>query len=371
MSENMVKARPKLLGVYILLAAILVVLLAMLSGIVLSVTVVAKLSAASQNDSGMELEAAQENDVTIADNYVILSTEHISNAYKTGDDSKLSNKDKETLEMATAILGSIIKDDMSDFEKEKAVYDWMTHNLQNDSGILPVVPTSKEDSDNPYGVLKYHNAVCVGYATTFRMFMQMMDIPCMVIHNYSLMHSWNLVQLDGDWYHTDIYSDAGRGNYTSFNNPDVMCDQEWDRNFFHPATSFKYNIGYRNATPVTDIFTVPSLIRQALESNKSMVSLAFPATLNNPQSMLVSNMIDQVTTLLTTSVKYADYYIGSRWGQTENGYILIIAIENLRGSSDVEISEEDTQKMDEAVNKAFGDLEIKTYEPYEFDESEW
>ena len=122
-----------------------------------------------------------EDYVKIADNYEIKPTTNISDAYKSGDTSKLTDKEKETLDMAKkAIKDMKITDSMSDFEKEKAVYDWMTKKLQQDSGALTVIPSTQEDCDNPYGVLKYHNAVCVGYATTFRMFMQMMGIECKV-----------------------------------------------------------------------------------------------------------------------------------------------------------------------------------------------
>ena len=122
-----------------------------------------------------------EDYVKIADNYEIKPTTNISDAYKSGDTSKLTDKEKETLDMAKkAIKDMKITDSMSDFEKEKAVYDWMTKKLQQDSGALTVIPSTQEDCDNPYGVLKYHNAVCVGYATTFRMFMQMMAIECKV-----------------------------------------------------------------------------------------------------------------------------------------------------------------------------------------------
>ena len=125
-----------------------------------------------------------EDYVKIADNYEIKPTTNISDAYKSGDTSKLTDKEKETLDMAKkAIKDMKITDSMSDFEKEKAVYDWMTKKLQQDSGALTVIPSTQEDCDNPYGVLKYHNAVCVGYATTFRMFMQMMGIECKVEHN--------------------------------------------------------------------------------------------------------------------------------------------------------------------------------------------
>ena len=143
-----------------------------------------------------------EDYVKIADNYEIKPTTNISDAYKSGDTSKLTDKEKETLDMAKkAIKDMKITDSMSDFEKEKAVYDWMTKKLQQDSGALTVIPSTQEDCDNPYGVLKYHNAVCVGYATTFRMFMQMMGIECKVerrlVHYRYLFRcrKWKLCEL--------------------------------------------------------------------------------------------------------------------------------------------------------------------------------
>ena len=185
--------------------------------VVLVVAILCSLCASLYSAKGIydlktEANAAQE---TTEDNvkimngeYEILSTTQISDAYKSGSTSGLSKKDQETLEMAKAVLEEVITDDMTTaYDKEKAIYDWMTSKLNYDTGVLQVIPQTSADCDNPYGVLKYHNAVCVGYATTFRLFMQMLDIPCMVVHNTEKYHSWDLVQLDGDWYHVDIYSD--------------------------------------------------------------------------------------------------------------------------------------------------------------------
>ena len=33
---------------------------------------------------------------------------------------------------------------------------------------------------------------------------------CKVEHNTEKFHSWDVVKIDGDWYITDIYSDAGK-----------------------------------------------------------------------------------------------------------------------------------------------------------------
>lgn len=99
--------------------------------------------------------AAKENDVVIADEYVIKSTEKISDAYKSGSKDSLSDKEKETLDMASAVLEEIIDKGMSPYEKELAVYEWMTSALQYETGALLVIPDTEADCDNPYGVLKH------------------------------------------------------------------------------------------------------------------------------------------------------------------------------------------------------------------------
>ena len=98
-------------------------------------------SAKGSYDLKTEANAAQE---TTEDNvkimngeYEILSTTQISDAYKSGNTSGLSEKNKETLEMAKAVLDEVITDDMTTaYDKEKAIYDWMTSKLNYDTGVL-------------------------------------------------------------------------------------------------------------------------------------------------------------------------------------------------------------------------------------------
>ena len=180
--------------------------------------------------------------------------------------------------MAKAVLDEIITEDMTPYDKEKAVYDWMTSELSYDTGILQVIPQTTADCDNPYGVLKYHNAVCVGYATTFRLLMQMMEIPCMVVHSTDEFHSWNLVKLDDAWYHVDIYSDQNGGSYANFNMNDELAgmSHDWDRTFFPAATSLDYNYAYQNRVTVEDRFQVPQMVRKATDERSRTLFLAFP-----------------------------------------------------------------------------------------------
>ena len=87
---------------------------------------------------------------------------------------------KKAYEDAIAEALTVIDPYMTDYEKEEAVYLWLTKEMKADTGILTVIPTSSEGADDPHDVLKNHNAVCVGYATTFRLFMQIHFIASIV-----------------------------------------------------------------------------------------------------------------------------------------------------------------------------------------------
>lgn len=305
-----------------------------------------------------------EDYVKIAESYEIRPTTSISDAYISGDTSKLSDKEKETLDLAKAALKEMkIKDDMSDFEKEKAVYDWMTSSLQQDMGALTVIPNTQEDCDNPYGVLKYHNAVCVGYATTFRMFMQMMGIDCMVEHNTDKYHSWDLVKLDGDWYITDIYSDAGTGNYAHFNLTDNMFGQEqqWDHDYFPAADSLKYNMAYRNKKTVDTVYDLAKALREAMNEKLGCVMVGFKQDIKDEDAQIataIASSIDNI--LMSQTYENMPYSVGSyNWVKDpDNGkYLFNVAIGQYNTTNGSEgLTEKQQEKVDKLVQKAFDGL---------------
>ncbi len=343
---------------YVVTPVMLVLLLA------LNVFTIFKVKALEESAGGDKTEdVAQENDVTVGGEYVIKATTQISDAYKSGNTSNLSDKDKETLGMAKSVLDEIITDGMSDYEKELAVYKWMTANIGFDSGSMTAIPEDESKPvDNPNGVLKNHEAVCVGYATTFRLFMQMLGIDCMVVHDSYLSHSWDLVKLDGQWYHTDIYSDAGsgEGNFSHFNLNDetMMNSQEWNTDFFPAADGYEYNYAYVNRTQCKDIYTIPEQVRAAINEQQGVVSFDF----GDEISVDIYNIADTIMNQIENAVVFGgDYGIGLSWSwldaDGDNIFCVYISYEK---SEDPDVApgvaDETQQKIDDAVNKAFSNM---------------
>ena len=60
-------------------------------------------------------------------------------AYKSGTTEGLNEQDKYVLEQAKKVIDENITDGMSDYEKEKAIYDWqMAYTAYNDNSLAPI-----------------------------------------------------------------------------------------------------------------------------------------------------------------------------------------------------------------------------------------
>lgn len=137
----------------------------------------------------------------------LYDTSPISQAYLTGDASGLDDKQKAVLEKASQVLSEIVTDDMTDYEKELAVHDWMIRNVTYDKNTLNALAEENEDNQTPYGTLFNGEAICSGYSTTFGMFMDMLGIPNQIVRkppDAESEHAWNMVELDGHWYFVDV-----------------------------------------------------------------------------------------------------------------------------------------------------------------------
>ena len=101
---------------------------------------------------------------------------------------------------AEEIINSIITDDMTDYKKVEAVYYWIAENTKYGK--------SSEAGDSGrtiVGALVYGKATCGGLGSTLQYLLYKIDIPCYRVTGGS--HAWNIIQIDGEWYNTDISSD--------------------------------------------------------------------------------------------------------------------------------------------------------------------
>lgn len=311
-----------------------------------------------------------EDGFVVGDSYEIKSTKEISDAYISGDESKLSEEDKNTLKLAKKVLKDVKIDKCkTNYEKEKAIYDWLVTNVGHGNSTFITMPGAGSNAFTPNGVLNGNGAVCVGYATTFRMFMNMLGMNCHIVHND--YHSWDLVELeDGQWYHVDVYSDVDSARYQNFNMTDATCrsGHEWDSSALPAADSVKYSYAVMNAEELADIYKIPKIIQKKITKKKSeALFYSFKKKLTDQQKEVLNVMLSQVSSLMETNGE--EGYISANWyDDGKEGYILGINIrcwsedETTNNGSSV-LEKKDYKKIDQAINEAFGSS-VNTYENY-------
>lgn len=247
----------------------------------------------------------------------------IINAYKTGDTSKLTDeKDVFIYESLKEAVKKIIKDGMTDYEKEKAVYDYMFSHSKYDEGNLSAIDLDETESysHTPYGFFKYGETICVGNATTFKLFMDALDIDCKIIHcTEDGEHAWDVVKIDSDWYHVDLTFDGGvnEPNYASFNVNDEIKEQDgydWsDQEDIPECTSLKYCPNVMEAKEVKDVYEIPKVMKDAFDKDENHVvmKMAIPedsgdyTVCSDIESLLYAIVSDDDESSLTVNEVFA------------------------------------------------------------------
>ncbi|MCI9289112.1 MAG: transglutaminase domain-containing protein [Oscillospiraceae bacterium] len=290
-------------------------------------------------------EAKKENEYMedgyrVGGEYEIRSTTHISDAYLSGDSSLLSPEDEETLSMAEAVLSEVIEEGMSRYEQEEAVYLWLVSNIgRNSSGVISR-PGMSRSAFTPHDVLASRSAVCVGYATTFRLFMNMLGMDCRIVHNE--YHSWNLVRLDDGWYHVDVYSDTHGVPYENFNMTDLVAKagHSWDESALPEAKSVTYTPAVQNSIQVDGVLDVPAALKGALDGRNRALFFQFKHPLTDEDMDMVEFLAIALEGVLSGMLEDS-YYFRAAWYPGEgDSYILGLLLESHR------IEEEESDGID-------------------------
>ncbi|WP_108308096.1 transglutaminase domain-containing protein [Metalysinibacillus jejuensis] len=132
------------------------------------------------------------------------------------------------------ILPTIITPQMGDYEKVKAVHDYVVTNVAYDT-------TMNQAVNAPYFAITGGETLCNGYAMLVHQMLKEVNVPVRLIsgtagHNGNVEnHAWNLVQVGGKWFHLDatwndpIPDVAGRiiYNYYLLNDREISKDHFW------------------------------------------------------------------------------------------------------------------------------------------------
>jgi len=163
----------------------------------------------------------------------IYDTTAIVAAWEAGDPSGLTAYDRAIYDNAEAVLGDILRDGMSDFEKEVEIYDWVLRNIAYYWSHMDVMTEEDRNAYTPYGGLVDHEAVCLGYASTFQLLTELAGLESITVAGVGRGaedHGWAMVKLNGEWYCADPTWDW------SFYDAGMMDGRQW--RFFNVTSGY-------------------------------------------------------------------------------------------------------------------------------------
>jgi len=147
----------------------------------------------------------------------------------------------EVRRQVASIIKRIVTPGMNDHQKVKTVHDWVVANLAYDTRLV---------SHSAYDGLIDGSTVCQGYALLTYEMMKQAGVPVRIAEGTSRgrAHTWNLVRIDGKWYHLDttwndpVPDAVGKVQYGYYNLTDaqIRVDHKWSASDGYPAAATDY-----------------------------------------------------------------------------------------------------------------------------------
>lgn len=132
--------------------------------------------------------------------------------YKETDKDVISST-IDQINKATEEILFFVDENMSDFEKIMTVHDYMALHYEYDYSYTIY----------DLSIMLDKTGVCMAYTLAFTHLMNQLGIETYYVSSEAMNHAWNLVKLDGEWYHIDL-----------------TWDDHYDRYGFHEWTDHAY-----------------------------------------------------------------------------------------------------------------------------------
>ncbi len=100
---------------------------------------------------------------------------------------------------------ALVTPTMTDMEKALVLHDYLAQNCAYaKTEYLAGTLGQHMDFYRAYGALVEGRAVCNGYALAYDALLHAVGINSFTCSSKEMNHAWNIVQIDGEWYHVDV-----------------------------------------------------------------------------------------------------------------------------------------------------------------------
>jgi hypothetical protein len=206
------------------------------------------------------------------------------------------------------ILKEIIKPNMTDFQKEKAIHDYVITHVAYDTSLV---------NYSAYAALTKGKTVCQGFALLTYRLLDEVGIKNQIVEGYAggRSHAWNLVHIKGNWYQLDTTWDdpvpfkKGRILDTYFNLTDaeLQKDHSWIRSNYPAANTIYIDKTVTkteaNKNVVTTVQELQKQIEAAMAKKQAQLSIQYKLASRN----LIKDLQSAVVNKEDLGVKNVEY----------------------------------------------------------------
>lgn len=239
----------------------------------------------------------------------------------------------------------------SEFQTELFLHDWLADRVTYNKAALSDGEKHKHAWDI-MGAFIEGSAVCEGYTKAMQVLLNMTGVENTPVTGMSdEPHMWNMVKINGEWYHLDVTTndtdDAGLHFYFNVNDETVLsartldpdfstvADTELDTvtfNFRLPAaTSVKNNYFVNGGSYVESLDQFPTVLSEgilrAVKSDKSFVEIGFAQNVgvgrmeNIAKKLDLKGNLDRVNELLQPADRIGTY----GWSTIDGASAIVIS----------------------------------------------
>lgn len=190
--------------------------------------------------------------------------------------NKLNLEEKQVFTALNNVVNQIKKDNFTDYEKELAIHDFIVSSFAYGPANTDDVP---QRAHSIVGIVGDGEGICEAYANIFQFMCRLAGIDSQIITGEmnGIGHMWNIVKIDGDYYHVDVTSDdpypdvKNRQRYNFFNVTDDMIsiNHTWNKEEYPSCTATLYNYQIYNNYVVKSHEDLEKLLTDGLSKSQT------------------------------------------------------------------------------------------------------
>lgn len=162
------------------------------------------------------------------------------------DVDQLKEMKDETRDLLKEAVSKVDVEGLSQYEIVCAVNDYLC-----DTVVYPPNEPYAAETHTPYNAFKTGSAVCDGYSKAAKLMLNHFGVECDFVIGDCIQgggHAWNLVKLDGEWYHLDVtWNDGGaewdadaRTEYLLVTDAFMAQSRTWDTSIYPASAATAY-----------------------------------------------------------------------------------------------------------------------------------